>query len=154
MDFPSRNKSSSDYIRVPTIMEAGGLAASYAAAIQSRTVPSVLPDASRFPSGEKATLQTLPLWPSSVCRTAPVAASQSRTVPSVPPPDASRFPSSEKATLQTLPSWPSSVCRAAIKNSEIHDINAYFFKLMQLGRRYILFASALSDTRGTEYLEW
>ncbi|KAK2754608.1 hypothetical protein CKAH01_17405 [Colletotrichum kahawae] len=50
--------------------------------------------------------------PSSVCRGAPVAASQSRTVWS-PDADATTWPSGEKATAQTEDVWPSSVCRGA-----------------------------------------
>ena len=78
---------------------------------QSRTVPScdADADASTWPSGEKATELTAPLWPSSVCFWAPVATSQSRTVLSLDP-DASVWPSGEKATELTQPSWPSSVC--------------------------------------------
>src|SRR5207248_7963873 len=54
----------------------------------------------------------------SVCRAAPVAASQSRTVLSSghnhdPEPDATVWPSGEKATALTDDVWPSSVCRAA-----------------------------------------
>ena len=79
---------------------------------QSRTVLSSEPEATSLPSGEKATLLTQLLWPSSVRRAAPVAASQSRTVLSAEP-EATSLPSGEKATLLTLRLWPSSVRRAA-----------------------------------------
>jgi hypothetical protein len=52
------------------------------------------------------------VYPLSVCSGAPVAASQSRTVPS-PDADASRVPSAENATDLTEPVCPSSVCSGA-----------------------------------------
>src|SRR5271154_6773742 len=67
-----------------------------------------------LPSGEKATELTEPVWPSSVCSSAPVAASQSRTVSSADP-DTTCLPSGEKATDVTQPVWPSSVCSAAFQ---------------------------------------
>jgi hypothetical protein len=54
-------------------------------------------DASSLESGEKATDLTMSLCPSSVCCSAPVAASQSRTVLSSDA-DASSLESGEKAT--------------------------------------------------------
>ena len=48
----------------------------------------------------------------SVCRAAPVAESQSRTVLSSEA-DATSLPSGEKATALTSSKWPSSVCSAA-----------------------------------------
>ncbi|KAK0702684.1 hypothetical protein B0H67DRAFT_462454, partial [Lasiosphaeris hirsuta] len=68
------------------------------------------PDASRWPSGEKATDRTQSRWPSSVWRHCPEAVSQTLTVLS-PEPDTSCWPSGEKATDQTQPRWPSSVWR-------------------------------------------
>src|ERR1700722_17077447 len=61
-----------------------------------------------MPSGEKATARTESLWPSSFFLWAPVAVSQSRTVPSSEA-DASVVPSGEKATARTGSLWPSSV---------------------------------------------
>ena len=52
---------------------------------------------------------TISEWPSSVRCSAPVAASQSRTVLSYDPDTTSR-PSGEKATDLTVSEWPSSVC--------------------------------------------
>jgi hypothetical protein len=66
----------------------------------------------RLSSGEKATDQSQPEWPSSVCRDAPVSVSQSRAVSSRDT-DATRLPFAEKATEVTTSEWPSSVCRAA-----------------------------------------
>ena len=67
-------------------------------------------------SGEKATKETGLEWPSSVCSSVPVTASQSRTV-SLSDPDTTCLPSGEKATgvTQTLErlEWPSSVCNSA-----------------------------------------
>src|SRR5271155_5878844 len=51
-------------------------------------------------------------WPASVCRSAPVLASQSLTVPSAEA-DATSCPSGEKATALTEREWPVSVCRSA-----------------------------------------
>ncbi len=67
------------------------------AASQSRTVVSFDADASSLESGEKATDQTQPLCPLSVCCSEPVTASQSRTVVSSDA-DASSLESGEKAT--------------------------------------------------------
>src|SRR5271156_6574135 len=50
--------------------------------------------------------------PASVCRSAPVLASQSLTVPSCEA-DATSCPSGEKATALTEPEWPASVHRSA-----------------------------------------
>ena len=61
-------------------------------------------------SCEKATELTQSLWPSSVCRHAPLLASQILTVLSSDA-DASRAESWEKATDLTQSLWPSSVCR-------------------------------------------
>ncbi len=63
-----------------------------------------------LPSGEKATDVAEPVWPSSICNGAPVAASQSRTFSSRDP-DTTCLPSGEKATELTQSVWPSSVCR-------------------------------------------
>src|SRR5947207_7892908 len=79
-------------------------------ASQIRTVLSCEPDASRRPSGEKATDETDDVWPCSVACSVPVSASQIRTVLSYEP-DASRRPSGEKATDQTDDVWPCSVCK-------------------------------------------
>lgn len=68
-------------------------------------VASIEPNASRWPSAEKATEFIQPSWPSSVCRQAPVPASQILMVLSSEP-DASRWPSAEKTTQYTGPSWP------------------------------------------------
>jgi hypothetical protein len=56
------------------------------------------------------------LWPSSVCRHAPLLASQILTVLSQDA-DASRVKSCEKATELTELLWPSSVCRHALHPS-------------------------------------
>jgi hypothetical protein len=69
---------------------------------------------SSLPSGEKATDLTESKWPSSVCCSAPVTASQSWTVLS-PEPETTCLPSGEKATEKTEPEWPSSVCSAAFQ---------------------------------------
>jgi hypothetical protein len=50
------------------------------ASYNGRPLESQEHDASRRPSGENVTALTEPLWPSSVCRAAPVSASQSWTV--------------------------------------------------------------------------
>src|SRR5438477_6929833 len=70
-------------------------------------------DATSLPSGENATPNTASEWPSSVRRAAPVAESQSLTVPSRDA-DATSLPSGENATPNTGSSeWPSGVRRAA-----------------------------------------
>ena len=46
------------------------------------SVPSPEPDTISWPSGENATARTQPEWPFSIRRSAPVAASHTRTVPS------------------------------------------------------------------------
>jgi hypothetical protein len=83
-------------------------------------------DASRVESGEKATDATEPLWPSSVCRQAPLLASQIFTVRSTDA-DASRVESSEKATEKIEPLWPSSVCRQALHFSPVPGFIAIHF---------------------------
>ena len=75
---------------------------------QSLTIPSSDADATSLPSGENATPQTEPLWPSSVPRDAPVVESQSLTVLSCDA-DATSLPSGENATPQTRLPWPLSV---------------------------------------------
>src|SRR5262249_29041925 len=78
------------------------------AARHSCTIPSVSPDASHLPSGEKATDKTTFECPLSVSNSCPVVASLSSTVP-LRLPEASLFPSGEKATEVTNPECPSSV---------------------------------------------
>src|SRR6476661_6054950 len=78
---------------------------------QSRTVPSRLPEASRVPSGENATVYTFPVCPRRVVSSCPVAASQSLIVWSCEP-VARMAPSGEKATAATQPSCPSRVARS------------------------------------------
>jgi len=67
-----------------------------------RTVPSHDPEASARPSGEKATLRTQNVCPSSVRSSAPLAASHSRMVRSLDA-EASSRPSGEKAISATPP---------------------------------------------------
>src|SRR5262245_12205348 len=62
--------------------------------------PPRLEEASRRPSGLKATLVTPLVWPVRVCRGWPVATSQTVIIPS-PLPEASRRPSGRKATAET-----------------------------------------------------
>src|SRR5438477_192168 len=62
--------------------------------------------------GEKATDMTESEWPSSDCSSAPVVASQSRTVLSLDP-ETTCVPSGEKATDLTESEWPSSDCSGA-----------------------------------------
>ena len=65
---------------------------------QIRTaVLSLLPETTRFPSGEKSTEKTELLWPVSSCSWVPDSAFQIRTVLS-PLPETTRFPSGEKPT--------------------------------------------------------
>ena len=63
-------------------------------------------------------LVTAPEWPSSVCRAAPVTASQSLTVLSHEP-EATVLPSGEKATELTSSEWPSSVVLARLQVSSL-----------------------------------
>jgi hypothetical protein len=67
------------------------------AASQSRIVWSLAPDAIVFPSGERAALQTIPVWPVIRRLSFWVARSQRRTVRSRLP-VRTTFPSGEKAT--------------------------------------------------------
>lgn len=89
------------------------------------TVLSQLPDASRRPSGEKATELTQWLWPSSfwTCCSRPCS-SVSQTIAVLPSlPDASRRPSGEKATELTPLIWLSSVyCNAPISVFQIRTV--------------------------------
>jgi hypothetical protein len=62
----------------------------------------------------------------SVCRQAPLLASQILTVPSHDA-DASRAVSCEKATEETLSLWPSGVCRKALHSSYIGGLIATYF---------------------------
>ncbi len=78
-------------------------------ASQTFTVLSSLPLANRFPSGLKATLQTLPVCPLRVRVSRPVAASHTYTVRS-PLPLAIRLPSGQNATLPTQFLCPRKVC--------------------------------------------
>src|SRR5919112_2082998 len=75
----------------------------------SRTVPSAPAEASRDPSGAKATALIAPSWPVSGDPTGVGVAGSvvfhSRTVPSAPA-EASRDPSGAKATALTPPVWP------------------------------------------------
>jgi hypothetical protein len=68
------------------------------ATFHTRTSPSLDPDASLLPSGEKATLWTENKWPVSISSAFPVPMSHILMVPSEVP-DASLLPSGEKATL-------------------------------------------------------
>ena len=72
------------------------------------------PEASVRPSGEKATDRTQSEWPSRVCRSLPVVASQSLMVRSSEP-EASVRPSGEKAIDSTRSEWPSRVCISALQ---------------------------------------
>jgi hypothetical protein len=80
-----------------------GAAASLPSSVHSRTVSSAPPEAMRVPSGENATLKTLPSWPLKGVAASLPSSVHSRTVPSSPP-EAMRVPSGENATLRTLPS--------------------------------------------------
>src|SRR6266480_2766030 len=65
-------------------------------------------------SGEKTTTLTHPVWHPSVCRAAPVPASQTHSV--VPcNADSTVLPSGEKVTAMNDGVWPSSVC-----SNELH----------------------------------
>src|SRR5687767_14131829 len=70
-----------------------------------RTDWSVLPDAEYLPSAAVATDRTNPVWPASVCRTAPVATFQTFNVRFSLPVTADS-PSDVNATQRTLPVWP------------------------------------------------
>lgn len=74
------------------------------AASQIRMIPSDEPMAMRAPSGEKATDNTMSMWPvralSSMLRAA------SHTLRAVSEPEAMRVPSGEKATACTASVWP------------------------------------------------
>jgi hypothetical protein len=74
------------------------------------TVTSVEAEAISLELCEKATELTEPLWPLSVCRQWPLAASQLLTVPSVKA-EATSFESCEKTAELTSLLGPSSVCR-------------------------------------------
>ena len=80
--------------------------------LQRRTVPSPQPEATVWPSGLNATLQTRSGWPKRLVKSLPVMVSQSRTVLSLPL-EASVRPSGLKATAATAPScpleWPGAV---------------------------------------------
>ena len=75
-----------------------------AAAGQSLTVPSRLPEAASSPSGPKATQWTNPVWPWKVALSPP-SRSQRRTLLSSLP-ETSWRPSGEKARPRTNPRWP------------------------------------------------
>ncbi|KAJ5462249.1 hypothetical protein N7530_010454 [Penicillium desertorum] len=79
---------------------------------QSRIVVSRDADASRRPSGEKATNRTEAEWPSTFCYRVLTDGSQRWTVLSLEA-DASRPPSGEKATKETESEWPVSVFKAS-----------------------------------------
>ena len=72
----------------------------------SLIVSSSDPEARSFPSAEKATERTDPLWPERVRMRDPLATSHSSM--SSYDPEARSFPSAEKATQNTKP-WPESV---------------------------------------------
>src|SRR5262249_34837892 len=74
----------------------------------SFTVPSRLPEASLFPSGEKITEETLSSCSPRASSSCPLAISHSFTVRSSLP-EASFFPSGEKATEETIFECPLSV---------------------------------------------
>jgi hypothetical protein len=67
---------------------------------QSRTVPSLDPDATSLLSSEKATALTKLKWPLNICRSTPVVVSQSQIVPSLDP-DVINLPLGEKTTVLT-----------------------------------------------------
>ena len=75
------------------------------AAFHTLTGPSIPAEASRFPSGQKATLLTKLVCSLKVRVSWPAAASHTITVPSIPA-DVSRFPSALNATRKTGPAWP------------------------------------------------
>jgi hypothetical protein len=74
-------------------------------------VRSSEPEARSVPSGEKDTLFTEPVWPSSVNNIVPSLTCHNRTVPSVEL-EAKSEPSGEKATSVTLSIWPSRMRRS------------------------------------------
>jgi len=74
------------------------------ARIELPTVSSTQPETARAPPGEKATLVTMPPWPSKVWISPPVSTFHRRIVLSCPP-ERARRPSGENATQRT-----SSVC--------------------------------------------
>src|SRR5829696_1854992 len=78
----------------------------------SRTVLSSEPEAISVPSGEKATQFTIPLCPSSVCRSSPLFTFHNLMVLS-PEAEAISVPSGENATSLTLRLCPSSACRSS-----------------------------------------
>src|SRR5262249_22809354 len=78
---------------------------------QSRTVRSLLAEASRVPSRPNATLQTHPVCPVKGRISCPVATSHSLTVASMPP-EAIHLPSELTATLRTPPVCPLNVRRS------------------------------------------
>jgi hypothetical protein len=69
----------------------------YNFSFQSRTVLSSEPEARSLPSDENDMLRTLLVWQLSALRAAPVARSQSRTVPYSEPEEARSLPSGENA---------------------------------------------------------
>src|SRR4051794_6774094 len=69
---------------------------------QTRAVPSWLAEAMRLPSGKNVTEITGALWPSYLCNSLPVAASQTRTVGSPQPLETRRLPSGETARQVAL----------------------------------------------------
>ena len=75
--------------------------APYFPKVHNLRVPSSLPLAILFPSGEKLTLSTPPLWDLRVGSICPVATSQTRTSP-FQSTAAIRFPSGEKAIPSTV----------------------------------------------------
>jgi hypothetical protein len=98
---------------------------------QSLTVLSLEADVRILPSGEKVTVLTRSLWPSSVCFPA-VVVSQSLTVLSFEA-DARTLPSSEKDTAVTELLWPSSVCR---QGSQLSLMPSAFFQCWALRTKY------------------
>ena len=78
----------------------------------SQTGDIAILDRSRYEPSLEKTRRLIRQF-SNVCRAAPVAASQSRTVLSYGDDDATVLLSGERATALTLSMWPSSVCRAA-----------------------------------------
>ena len=82
-------------------------------ASQRSRLLSIPPLASVFPSGEKATKSTHPLWPSQVTSGLSVFRSQSLTVVS-PEAEASLEPSGENATYRIASEWPSKVLDALV----------------------------------------
>src|SRR5262249_57399151 len=88
-----------------------GLTGTGAFTSQITTVVSLLPDISRVPSEENASVVTALWCPSKQRLSLPVSGSQRRTVPSSLP-EASSFPPGEKTTTLTVSRCPDRTCRS------------------------------------------